>query len=241
MPNKVVAVVPVYNEEASLERVLQEWLPVFRAIPDAEVRVLAVDDGSTDGSPALLDRLAADHPDVEVLHKPNSGHGPTCIIGYREALKREADWVFQFDSDGQCDPLHFQEFWRSRHDSPFLLGIRTRRSDGRSRALVSRCLQLAVYLGAGVNIPDSNVPYRLMRSDVLQKLLDAVSPEFNLVNVLLAVLAYRFLGDRMRWLPIHFRARFGGESSVRWHGFLTLGFDVTLALARLRLHGKLDL
>ena len=48
-----------------------------------------------------------------VIHhkKPNSGHGESCLTGYREAIKLNSEWILQIDSDYQCDPIYFEKFW----------------------------------------------------------------------------------------------------------------------------------
>ena len=102
-------VMPVYNEERALPDIFREWIPMLRATV-GEFRLLAIDDGSRDESLTVLNQLAAQYTELEVVHKNNTGHGQSCIFGYRLALDRGAKWVFQLDSDGQCDPRYFQSF-----------------------------------------------------------------------------------------------------------------------------------
>ena len=68
---KVAVVVPVYNPGPYLDQCVRSVLA--QTMPPGDLEVLFVDDGSTDGSGATLDALAAAHPHVRVIHEPNSG------------------------------------------------------------------------------------------------------------------------------------------------------------------------
>jgi glycosyltransferase involved in cell wall biosynthesis len=203
---------PVYNEEASIAAVVDEWLPALRAL-GAEARLLAIDDGSRDRTPAILRDLARVYPELDVRTQANRGHGRACIEGYRGALRDGAEWVLQIDSDGQCDPAFLPAVWAARETSAVVLGLRVRRDDGWVRWLVSRVVSLAVLLGARVWLPDPNVPYRLMGRDALARALDGFPAECDLANIALAARLKRSCG--VRSVPIRFRQRRGGSSTLR--------------------------
>lgn len=97
---RTLIAIPVYNEEAHLERVLAE---VVKYSPE----VLAIDDGSTDRSAEILD----DHPFVEVHHHDtNEGYGQSLITAFAIAAYRRFDWVVTLDADEQHDPATIQVF-----------------------------------------------------------------------------------------------------------------------------------
>jgi dolichol-phosphate mannosyltransferase len=97
---RTLIAIPVYNEEAHLERVLAE---VVKYSPE----VLAIDDGSTDRSAEILD----DHPFVEVHHHDtNEGYGQSLIDAFAIAACRRFDWVVTLDADEQHDPATIQVF-----------------------------------------------------------------------------------------------------------------------------------
>jgi len=77
----ISVIIPVYNTEAYLQRCVDSVL----AQEGVSLEVILVDDGSTDASPALCDRYAAQHPQVRVIHSPNGGprHGQESGPGYR--------------------------------------------------------------------------------------------------------------------------------------------------------------
>jgi glycosyltransferase involved in cell wall biosynthesis len=223
MTQPLWVVLPVYNEESCVEAVAREWIPVLREL-SGDFVLLALNDGSTDGTLSILERLQLDFSELRVLDKPNAGHGQSCIQGYRIALDAGAEWIFQIDSDGQCDPRFFGGIWRNRSSKPIQYGYRRSRDDGHFRSLVSRLVTLVTWIATGVWVRDANVPYRLMHRSRLESVLDAVPSDFHLANILLAVLQQRQFG--IDWADIHFRQRMGGVPSARLGGFARHGLDL---------------
>jgi dolichol-phosphate mannosyltransferase len=222
-------IMPVYNEEAAVGRVVAEWLSALRTL-DCPFRLLAINDGSRDGTLAILQRAAAANPEIAILDQPNRGHGQSCVRGYRLALDAGAEWVLQIDSDGQCDPRFLAALWASRARHPAVLGRRVTRDDGWLRRVASRGVALVVWLATRTWVPDANVPYRLVRRDALEEAVSGVPADFQLANVLVAVRLQRRFG--IRWIPIHFRDRLGGSPSVKARGLLGRGVALYRALRR---------
>lgn len=217
-------VMPVFNEEASIERVFAEWLPVLRGVSGRgafELRLLAINDGSRDSTLEKLRAIEQANPDVTVQDQANAGHGAACVAGYRRALASGAAWVLQIDSDGQCDPRYFPALWEAREGRPVIFGYRKRRDDGWSRWAISRVVSLVTWLASGTWVGDANVPYRLMRSDALDGALQAMPADFHQANILLALRLQR--ACRIAWIPIRFRARHGGTPSIRAVSFVRHG------------------
>jgi glycosyltransferase involved in cell wall biosynthesis len=219
-------VMPVYNEAAAVEGVVREWTAGVWAVCPGAVFCL-VDDGSTDATAAVLDRLAADLPELRVVRQANAGHGQACATGYRAALKAGARWVLQVDSDGQCDPGCFERLWRARGAGAAVLGRRRRRQDGLVRTLISRALALVVYAATGVRVRDANSPYRLMRADALADALPRVAPDVYLANILVALtlaagpgITWVNVGFRQRIRPTPFRPRYFLVQAIRLWGDL---------------------
>ncbi len=221
MTTSLWIVMPAYNEEASVASVFEEWLPVLGRIVDS-FTFCALNDGSRDGTLALLREVEATTEMVQVIDKPNSGHGNTCLMGYRRALEAGAEWVLQIDSDGQCDPCFFPAFWAERHEHPVVYGFRRARGDGRSRALISRAVSFTTWLGTGIWVRDANVPYRLMHRDKLSGLVDRIPEDFHLVNVYLAAMQQERHG--IHWIEIGHRVRSGGTPSVKTFSFPKQGW-----------------
>jgi len=231
---ELLVVMPVYNEQASLRHVVGEWFPAIRDCVE-NFTLLAVDDGSTDATPTILRQLAGElGPHFEVRTHANRGHGQTCLSGYREACARGVPFVFQIDSDGQCDPQYFARLWAMRESHDVIYGRRARRGDGFRRVLAGTVLRGTVFVAAGAWCTDPNVPYRLMRTKALGPFLKAIPADFVLANVALAVLLRKAGAWRHGSVPIHFRARHGGEPSVRLARFGEKAFELVRQLRSLR-------
>ena len=209
---ELLVVMPVFNEEASLARVIAEWMPVFDSLQTGYT-LLALDDGSTDGSADKLRDLQREFPALEFVTHANRGHGQTVLAGYRLACARKARFVFQIDSDGQCDPRYFPSVWAKREECDVVYGCRVERRDGWRRGLASRLLRAVILGWSGVSCEDANTPYRLMRTRGLGAIVEKIPPTFDLANIALAVLLKR-AGWRHAGVPIAFRERFGGEPKV---------------------------
>jgi dolichol-phosphate mannosyltransferase len=206
-------VMPVYNESENIGTVIDQWCAQLDA-GAMRYSILALDDGSTDNTAAVLQSLHEKWgPKLEVVRQKNSGHGPTILKGYRMATERQVPWIFQLDSDGQCDPQYFPQFWEKRTDNDFIAGLRMRREDGAGRVFVSTVLRVVVFLISGVNCRDVNVPYRLMRTAAIAPLVAKIPEKCFFTNVGLTVLALR-AGLKFTTIPIIFRARLGGKTTV---------------------------
>lgn len=228
---KLAVVMPVFNEQASIRKVVREWFEEIQNWTEDFVFIV-LDDGSLDATRALLARLEQElGPRLLVHSQANQGHGQTCLQGYRQALKLGAPWVLQIDSDGQCDPQYFFRFWNQRGKYDVILGNRARRDDGWQRVMASHVLRLTILLFAKTICRDANVPYRLMSAASLQRWVEKVPSGFFLSNVALAILMKRDSSLRHGFVPICFRERYGGEPSVP---FRTFGYRALELIRSLR-------
>lgn len=211
-------IAPVYNEERNLEFFVLDWLDVFRRTVGKNFTFCLLNDGSTDESLAILNRLAAEHSVIRVVNKVNSGHGATCLAGYDQAIRAGAKWIFQIDSDGQCDSSYFENFWNTRNNGPAHYGRRRAREDGWSRRFISFVLSTLIFILSAKWIKDANVPYRLIRLDALAMALTRIPRSFRLANVLLTMILHEQSG--IIWYNIPFRKRPGRRVPVRISYFL---------------------
>lgn len=112
-------VIPVYNEEASIERACREVVTTLAAYPSRAV-VIAVDDGSRDDSAAIVERLAAELPPLELVrHAANAGYGQALRTGAHRARELGLEYVAFMDSDltnPPADLFKIGELAREGHD-----------------------------------------------------------------------------------------------------------------------------
>ncbi len=200
---------PVYNEAAVVGDVLRGWVAELdRLAIGFEIR--AYDDGSEDATWEILRQMSEEEPGILPVRQSRRGHGPTVLRGYREA---SAEWVFQVDSDGELPCAGFEELWRRRQDYDLLLGWRRNRRPSGGRRLVTAVARTGVRWLFGGAIRDVNVPFRLMRRSVLDRLLTDVPETAFAPNVLLSGLAVRS-GLRIYQAPVDDRVRPAGSGSL---------------------------
>ena len=221
--NNLWVVMPVYNEEEALEGVLEEWRTELDST-GVPYTLCVLNDGSKDQTLPILQQYATKHPVVKIVDKTNSGHGQTCVDGYRMALAAGADWVFQIDSDGQCDPKFFKAALAKAENHKAVFGYRKTRDDGSQRVFISKFVGLFALAATSTWVRDPNVPYRLMHRDVLAPILDKIPADFYLANIWVAVLIQR--QSPIAWIPIHFRDRSGGSPSLKTFSFVKHGFKL---------------
>ena len=214
-------VIPAYNEEENIDTVAREWHEVVAKVGN-ESRLVIIDDGGKDSTYAKLQALQKELPQLEPITKANSGHGGTVLYGYNFALEKGADYIFQTDSDGQTIPAEFWQLWDERANYDIQIGHRKGRQDGLSRVFVTKVLKLVLFFSFGLWIKDANTPFRLMSATSLKKYIGEVPKDYNLSNVLLTVL-YEKAKARIRYIPITFRPRQGGENSINFKKIIPIG------------------
>jgi glycosyltransferase involved in cell wall biosynthesis len=233
MSLELAVVMPIYNEEANIEAVISEWVTELEKLGIPFI-LFAVNDGSKDGTGAVLEKLAQRfHGVVRPIEKQNNGHGRACRTGYDLATKSNADWTLQIDSDGQCDPAFFASFWESRKDADVVFGIRKTRDDGFARVLVSTACWLLTSILCGIDLKDANVPYRLIKTPALRQALEKIPADFNVQNVALTLALKRNKSLRWEYVPIHFRDRQGGTNSINLKNIASMGWDMLVNLRRI--------
>ena len=228
-------VVPVYNESQTIQSVVGSWMQELDR-QGVDYQFILLNDGSSDASLSVLKTISAEHPRrVVVVDKTNSGHGRTCRLGYDAAVAApRVEWILQIDSDGQCDPAYFAEFWSRRTSADCIFGRRVRRDDGPARAFTSQLCRLGASLLSGCDLEDPNVPYRLIRREVLASALRRIPASFNIHNVALTFILRKTPGIRWARVPIRFLQRQGGENSINLINVIHWGIDMLLELRRLR-------
>ncbi|MGA1876192.1 MAG: glycosyltransferase family 2 protein [bacterium] len=162
----LIVIIPVYNEEGSIEKVINTWTTHLKRI-GMNFEIDAYNDGSVDKTQEILDNLKKNISCLSVHSKSNSGHGPTILKGYQENCSR-AEWILQIDSDDEMGAEHFENLWHLRDRYQFILGQRRGRESLPLRRFVSFCSRIVVHSFYGTGIHDVNSPYRLMKTACFQ-------------------------------------------------------------------------
>jgi dolichol-phosphate mannosyltransferase len=234
-PPELLVVMPAFNEEASIAKVVSDWFIELEKTVENFV-ILAVDDGSTDQTPFILEQLRGELGlRLKVTSRPNKGHGQSCLEGYRLANSRRIPYILQIDSDGQCDPAFFRGFWDKREEFDVIYGSRTR-EDGLRRIIASLLLKTMLSGIFGVSCVDPNVPYRLMRTAACAPSFARIPADFVLANVGLAFVLKKDPMVRHGDISIRFRERYGGEPSVPLSKFAAKALELLRQLRALKVN-----
>lgn len=126
----LAVVMPVYNEQECIAAVVDAWRAVLAKL-NIDYLLIVLNDGSQDATPAALAKFTEDRH-ISIVHKTNSGHGPTILLGYRQAVEI-ARWVFQCDSDDEMSPEYFPHLWEKRKHYDALFGFRSGREQNTGR------------------------------------------------------------------------------------------------------------
>ena len=212
---KSLVVVPTYNERENLPRLVAEILEV----PGTEV--LIVDDQSPDGTGALADALAADHPGrVHVLHRTGRrGLGVSYVDGFKRAVGTDADVVVQMDADRSHDPRHLPAMIAAAAEADLVIG--SRYLHGISvvnwplrRIVLSLFANAYIRTVTGLGVRDCTAGYRCWRRDALARFpLDRIASEGYSFQVEMTFVAAT-LGFRVVESPIIFIERREGASKL---------------------------
>ena len=214
-------IMPAYNEEKNIGTVIEQWYPVVERI-GGDSRLVILNDGSKDATYKKIQNYQKNHDRLIGIDKANEGHGGTILRGYRYAVEKGADYIFQTDSDGQTLPEEFWKLWADRKKCGLLIGSRKRRQDGWQRIFVTRVLRLVILVTFHCWVEDANTPFRLMRAAELEEVLKEIPPQYFLANVLMTV-RYTKEGRRVMYYPITFRPRQGGVNSINMKKIVKIG------------------
>lgn len=211
-----LVIVPTYNESENVTRIV----PLILA-QDPGLEVLVVDDNSPDGTGALADGLAARDPRVHVLHRAaKEGLGRAYLAGFRWALARGYDVVFEMDCDFSHDPAHLPEFLAAIREADLVLGSRYR--EGKvtvvnwpmTRLLLSYAANMYARTVTGLQLWDGTGGFKCFRRSVLAAIpLDEVRSNGYAFQIEMSFRAWK-RGFRIAEIPIVFHDRTEGESKM---------------------------
>lgn len=222
---KLYIVIPAYNEEANIENTIREWYPIIKENnANSQSRLVVVNDGSTDHTWKILCRLSETMPLLSPLKKKNGGHGSSVLYGYRYAVDKGADYIFQTDADGQTNPAEFQNFWNMRKEYDAVIGKRSVRGDGISRKFIEKAVCLLLRMIFGVKVPDANAPFRLMKASLVKKYIKKLPRDYNLPNIMMTTY-FAYYKEKINFYEISFRPRQGGTNSLNIKKIIKIGWN----------------
>jgi dolichol-phosphate mannosyltransferase len=213
--NEVLVVVPTYDERENL-RALAERLSALRVPVD----LLVVDDHSPDGTGQIADQLAAERASVHVLHRAGKrGLGQAYLAGFKWALARNYEFVFELDGDFSHNPDDIPMFLEAAREADLVLGSRYVNGIrivnwSLRRLMLSKSASLYVRFVTGMPFTDPTGGYKCFRRQALQALnLDAVHSNGYSFQIEITHMLWR-QGMKIVEVPIIFTDRFQGRSKM---------------------------
>ena len=216
--NRTLVVVPTYNERENLPPLTQRLL----ALP-VKVDLLVVDDNSPDGTGKIADQLASDSSSVHVLHRTEkTGLGRAYISGFKWALERDYEFIFELDGDFSHNPDDIPMFLEAARDAELVLGSRYLNGIRiinwpLSRLMLSKSAAKYVNWVTGMPFTDPTGGYKCFRRRALQAIdLDAIRSNGYSLQIEMTHKLWR-QGMRVVEVPIIFTDRFQGHSKMSGH------------------------
>jgi dolichol-phosphate mannosyltransferase len=211
----VLIIIPTYNECENLPLLAEA---IFELQPD--VHLLVVDDNSPDGTGDLADGMAAQDPRIHVMHREGKlGLGTAYIAGFKWALERDYQRIFEMDADFSHQPKYLADFLAASENADLVLGCRYTKGGGTEgwgwiRQMISRGGN--IYARAILWLPFSDLTggFKCFRREVLETLdLDAIQAAGYAFQIELTYRAHK-AGFRIAEVPIIFPDRTRGDSKM---------------------------
>lgn len=212
---KTLIIVPTYNERENVVALLER---IFTYVPEAHV--LIVDDNSPDGTGAIADQSAAEDPRVHVMHRAGKqGLGSAYVAGFRYALDRDYEAVFEMDADFSHNPESLPVFLGELENADLVLGSRylngvTVVNWPIKRLILSYSANVYSRVITGMRVKDLTGGFKCFRRRVLESIdWSRVRSDGYAFQIEITFKAWR-KGFRIREIPIMFVDRKAGESKM---------------------------
>jgi glycosyltransferase involved in cell wall biosynthesis len=202
-------ILPVHNEVNSVGKVLQEWKDEVDKLK-ISYEFIVCEDGSIDGTKDLLLKLQDSFPMRLSYKETRRGYGKAVVDGIKIA---NSNFVLCIDSDGQCDPSDFSEFWRNKDIVDVLIGWRTNRQDTFLRKVYSGSFKIIFKLLFSSSLHDPSAPFVLFRK---QQIINNLKYLLFLKEGFwwgFVAMCYK-KNVRIDEIPINHRPRIDGETRV---------------------------
>jgi dolichol-phosphate mannosyltransferase len=215
MVDRALVIIPTYNERENLAQIVPQVLK-----QDERLEVLVVDDNSPDGTGALADRLGTEDRRVHCLHRESKeGLGRAYLAGFRWALSRKYDAIFEMDADFSHDPAALPRFLEAIEGADLVIGSRYKTGVNVinwpiSRLLLSLAANLYARWVTGLPLTDSTGGFKCFRREVLAAIdLDNVRSNGYAFQIEMSFRAWK-KKFRLVELPIVFHERVEGQSKM---------------------------
>lgn len=234
MQPELSVIVPVYNEASSLESFIHTWLTFLKTlVPHFEIVVM--NDGSTDGTGRILDRLRKENLNIRVTHQLRNGHSEAIRRGIETA---KGKYLLFLDANGRYETCDFERFWAEKGMARFVIGNRTHRLDTLPRRILNSLLNAWARLLFKSQLHDGNISFRLIERETAIKYASILPKELESFNLVLALLVKQEIPGLVKEIKIPYRKRTVGVSSTSFYKFFSLHMRYARELFSVRLQRR---
>lgn len=212
---RALVIFPTYNEKENIENIVSQVLEV-----DPRISVLIVDDNSPDGTGDIVDRMAAENDRIFVEHRAGKlGLGTAYIHGFKWAIDKKFDYIFEMDADFSHNPIYLKDFLVAIKEYDLVLGSRYIRGVNvvnwpMSRLLLSYFANVYSRLVTGLPVRDATGGFKCFRREVLEAIeLDKVKSNGYTFQIEMTMRA-KVRGFSIKEIPIIFADRELGTSKM---------------------------
>ncbi len=219
MESDSIVIIPTYNEKENIEKIIRAVFSLEKAF-----HILVIDDGSPDGTAAIVHALMDREFGSRLFIIERSGKlglGTAYIAGFKWALEHGYDYVFEMDADFSHDPADLPRLYAACHDEGYDVAIGSRYICGvnvvnwpMSRVLMSYFASMYVRLVTGFPIHDTTAGFKCYKRRVLETIeLDKVRFKGYGFQIEMKFTAYK-IGFRIKEVPVIFVNRREGVSKM---------------------------
>jgi dolichol-phosphate mannosyltransferase len=214
-----IIIIPTYNEKENIEKIIRAIFALDKCF-----HILVIDDGSPDGTAAIVKGLMAGEFADRLFIIERSGKlglGTAYIAGFKWALAHDYEYVFEMDADFSHDPADLPRLYAACHDEGYDLAIGSRYVSGvnvvnwpMGRVLMSYFASKYVRFVTGFNVHDTTAGFKCYKRRVLASIpLDEVRFKGYAFQIEMKYTAYK-MGFRIKEVPVVFVNRREGESKM---------------------------
>lgn len=233
-----IVIIPTYNEKENIEKIIRAIFAL-----DKFFHILIIDDGSPDGTAAIVKHLMQTEFQQRLFIIERSGKlglGTAYITGFKWALLKEYEYIFEMDADFSHDPNDLPRLYAACHDEGYDLAIGSRYVSGVNvvnwpigRVLMSYFASKYVQFVTRFNVHDTTAGFKCYKRSVLQTIpLDRIRFKGYAFQIEMKYTAYK-IGFKIKEVPVVFVNRREGTSKMSGGIFGEAFFGVM----RLRLDG----
>ncbi|VAX15575.1 Dolichol-phosphate mannosyltransferase in lipid-linked oligosaccharide synthesis cluster [hydrothermal vent metagenome] len=227
MNSKSLVIIPTYNEIENIEPLIHK---IHGVLP--EISILVIDDNSCDGTAEMVEKIKSSDSRVDLIRRPEKlGLGTAYITGFKYAIEKGYDFIFEMDGDFSHDPVYLPAFLTAAKEADLVIGSRYIPGGGVVNwSFFRRLISIggSIYSRLILSMPykDLTGGFKCFRREALMAIpLDDVFSEGYSFQIEMTYRAHK-KGMRIREIPIIFKERVGGKSKMSKKIFIEAIFRV---------------